>query len=175
MIYVIAGITVLIILAVAVVAVVRLPDSAVSVEDLIGRLRPVDLELFRNLTSRETDRFLRERLAWIDLARARRARARAALGYLFRMFGNAGVLIRIGDMGRDSQLSEAATSLANQAIHARIKTSLGICRWATAYVIPTFTPIDAGTIDDYAELRTRLSSYSLFWQPAQASRLASSM
>ena len=175
MMYVTASVVVVLLVAVAFVMIVRRPDSAVAIEDLIARLRPVDLELFRNLTSPRTDKFLRERLQWTDLVRARRARARAALEYLYRMFGNAGVLIRIGDLGRASELADSATALANQAIRARMRTAIEISRWTMAYLVPAFTPIDTGAIDDYAELRTRLSSYSLFWQPAQASRLASSM
>jgi hypothetical protein len=173
--YLTASVVAVVLVTVAFIVVVRRPDSADSIDQLIGRLRPVNLELFRNVTSLETDRFLRERLRWTDLVRARRARARAALDYLYRMFGNAGVLIRIGDLGRTSELSEAATSLANQAVRARLKTAIEISRWTLAYLIPTFSPVGGGAIDDYAELRTRLSSYSLFWQPAQASRLAASM
>ena len=166
---------VVIVLLIAMALVVRRPDSANSVEELISHLHPVNLEAFRNLTSRETDLFLAEQLSRAAAAGARRARAQAAIGYLLRMFHNAGVLIRIGDLGRGSDQADAAAALANHAIYARIRTASEIVRWIVVYAIPAFTPLTTAAAHEYLELRTRLAGYSVFWQPAYASRLTSSM
>jgi len=162
-------------LLIAIAILVRRPDSANSVEELISHLQPVNVDAFRNLTSRETDVFLAERLPRGAIAGARRERAQAAIRYLLRMFHNAGVLIRIGDLGRRSDQADDAAALANHAIYARIRTASAIVRWIVVYAVPAFTPLTTGAADEYVELRTRLAGYSVFWQPAYASRLTSSM
>ena len=167
-------IAILVLLAAAEVAV-RHPNRGIAVEDLIARLRPVDAALFQNLTSKETDEFLTRRLHFSALLRARRLQARAALEYLHRMFRNAGILVRVGDAGRSSDLAEPAADLANHAVRVRIMTAMSIVQWSMVYAFPVYAPETTRALKDYLDLRLRLAGYSMSWQPALTSRLANSM
>jgi hypothetical protein len=173
--YFMATAIVILILLVGAEMVVRHPQRGIAVEDLIARLRPVDAELFRNLTSRETSEFLTRRLHFLALVRARRLQARAALDYLLRMFQNAGILVRVGDAGRSSELAEAAAALADHAVRVRVMTAMSIAQWSMVYAVPVYVPESTRALKDYLELRLRLAGYSMSWQPALTSRLASSM
>ena len=173
--YFVATSTVILILLVGVEILVRRPQRGMAVEDLIARLRPVDVDLFRNLTSKETGDFLTRRLSFLGLVRARRLQARAAVDYLRRMFQNAGVLVRVGDAARTSDLAESAAALADHAVWVRLMTAMSIVQWSMFYAFPIYAPASTRALKEYLELRLRLAGYSMSWQPALTSRLASSM
>jgi hypothetical protein len=68
----------------------------VSNTSLAGRIQPLDLEAFRNLTDAAEDEYLRRRLRPADFRSVRRERLRAMAAYVQVAGRNATLLVRIG-------------------------------------------------------------------------------
>jgi hypothetical protein len=101
----------------------------VSNTSLAGRLQPLDLEAFRNLTDAAEDEYLRRRLRPADFRGVRRERLRAVAAYVQVAGRNATLLVRIGQSAltaNDPQTADAAHArlakfrLRGQAHRARL-------------------------------------------------------
>src|SRR5437868_6896333 len=72
-------------------------------DDIVGRIRPVDLLAFRNLIDPHEESFLRDNLPPAEFRSIQRERLRVALEYVHGASQNAIALLRLGQVAAQSQ------------------------------------------------------------------------
>lgn len=111
----------------------------VSKTSLAGRIQPLDLEAFRNLSDAAEDEYLRSRLRPADFRSVRRERLRAMAAYVQVAGRNATVLVRMGQTAlaaNDPQTAEAARQLVDQALLLRRNATFALLRIYAALAWP---------------------------------------
>jgi hypothetical protein len=111
----------------------------VSNTSLAGRIQPLDLEAFRNLTDAAEDEYLRRRLRPADFRSVRRERLRATAAYVQVAGRNATALVRIGQSAlaaNDSETAEAAHQLVDQALLMRRNATFALVKIYVALAWP---------------------------------------
>jgi hypothetical protein len=111
----------------------------VSNASLAGRIQPLDLEAFRNLTDAAEDEYLRRRLRPADFRNVRRERLRAMAAYVQVAGRNATVLVRIGQSAlaaNESETAEAAHQLVEQALLMRRNATFALVKIYVALAWP---------------------------------------
>jgi hypothetical protein len=132
--------------------------GAANPAQLAGKMRPVDVDAFRNLTDPAEELYLRENLRSKDFKSVHRERLRAALEYVFCVAGNATLLVRMGEAARhspDPSVAAAGERLVESALRLRILAFQAI---AKLYVGLVFTGIrnPYGRVADGYERMTSL-------------------
>ncbi len=97
----------------------------------LNRIRPIDLEAFRNLIDPAEDAYLRRRLPPAQFRAVRRARLRATAAYVQIVASNAAVLVRQGETvlaGADPRCAAAAHALINDALLLRRNATVALLR-----------------------------------------------
>ena len=127
-------------LALVFILSITVPRSMqVSNTSLAGRIQPLDLEAFRNLTDAAEDEYLRRRLRPADFRSVRRERLRAMTAYVQVAGRNATVLVRIGQSAltaSDSTTVEAARQLVEQALLMRRNATFALVKIYVALAWP---------------------------------------
>jgi len=111
----------------------------VSSASLAGRLQPLDLEAFRNLTDAAEDEYLSRRLRPADFRGVRRERLRAMAAYVQVAGRNATLLVRIGQSAltaNDPQTADAAHQLIDQALLMRRNATFALLKIYVALAWP---------------------------------------
>jgi len=111
----------------------------VSNTSLAGRIQPLDLEAFRNLTDAAEDEYLRRRLRPGDFRSVRRERLRATAAYVQVAGRNATALVSIGQSAlaaNDSETAEAAQQLVDQALWMRRNATFALVKIYVALAWP---------------------------------------
>ena len=119
-------------------------------EQLQERIRPVDLEAFRNLTDPDEERFLVSNLPRSEFRVIERQRLRAAIDYLGGVSHNAGLLLQLGQAARrstDGRIAEAGRNLVDEAVRLRLYAVLARGKLCVRFVFPE-TAWQAGSILD---------------------------
>jgi hypothetical protein len=132
--------------------------STGDMEKLTTRLRPVDVEAFRNLTDPGEEEYLRTNLSGGDFRKIHRERTLAAIEYVSGAAQNAAVLMRIGDAARRSpnpSTVEAGEKLVDTAIRLRLYAFHAIAKLYLGLVLPGPRVSPARIAESY-ELMTRL-------------------
>lgn len=106
---------------------------------LIGSIRPVDVEAFRNLINPAEDEYLRLCLPPGQFRSVRRERLHAMAAYVQLIAGNATVLVSVGEAALasgDVRLAEAARKLVNDALLLRRNAAVALARIYIALAWP---------------------------------------
>jgi hypothetical protein len=143
--------------------------------DLAGRIRPLDVEAFRNLLNVSDDEFLRQNLAGADFRLVRRARLRAMAAYVQEAGKNAALLIRIGQAAmasRDAHTARAAHELVNEALLVRRNAALAMLRIYAALTWPNSGTVASRVFDGYQQLNRSAMLLGRLQNPAVAVRVA---
>lgn len=140
-----------------------------SVDELVKLARPVDLDAFRNLVSRDEEEFLRRSLPAVQYWRVERARMRALFEYVSRIAHNSALLMRLGQAGQRSSATElvgAGEELADLAFQMRVLSLMVMPVILLRMVLPQLR-ISPGTLcDTYERTRERASSFGRLQHPA---------
>ena len=149
-----------------------------SEDDLATRLRPVDLEAFRNLTDPEEDKFLRDNLSAQDFRVVQRERLRAAMQYVACAAHNAGVLLQVGTAAShslDPRTAEAGRSLVDRAVQIRWYAILVMFRLRVNLVFPQLELSPAEIADQYQQLSSSLNQLGRMHSPLRGVRLSATV
>ncbi len=114
-------------------------SAKLSPDQLVSRMRPVDIEAFCNLVDPEEEYFLRSSLPPALFRSVQRERLLAAAEYVAAVSHNAAILLRVGEAARqpsDPSLVRAGQELANSAVRLRLDCSLVLLRLWTAILLP---------------------------------------
>ena len=124
-------------------------------EAQLERLKPLDLEAFRNLIDESEEEFLRTNLPRSEYRRVQRMRLRAAAEYVAGVSHNAAVLLQFGQAARRSpepDIAEAGRQLVDSAVETRMHALLAICRLYLRIAVPGTALAPAGLVDTYQRL-----------------------
>lgn len=149
-----------------------------DVRQIVGRSRPVNVAAFRQLQDPRDTAFLRGQLSAAAFRKVQRLRARAELEYLFDIFYNSAILVRVGDLARETtqpELVSAGTQLLNAAIEIRLHAATAILRAGVHCVWPAGLRSDEPVIGEYELLRDRVAALALMQAPAESSRVAAAI
>jgi hypothetical protein len=129
--------------------------DVVDVATLGARLKPLDLEAFRNLIDESEEEFLRANLSPGEYRSLRRMRLRAAVDYVGGVSYNAAILLQFGQAARGSpepDVAEAGRRLVDSAVELRIYALLATCKLYVQIAVPGTALQPAGLVDDYQRL-----------------------
>jgi hypothetical protein len=119
-------------------------------------LRPLDVAAFHTLMSREDELFLREHLSRSAFFRLKRQRIRVSLKYVDRIAGNAAAVIRLGEMGRNSQdpeIVQSAARISELATEIRLQCLLAFAKLGMEFAFPWMQLTPAMLVPKYQSLR----------------------
>lgn len=145
-----------------------------SAADLAGRVRPLDLAAFRNLTDPREAEYLQENLPGADFRRVQRARLVATAAYVRQAASNAAVLLRLGEAARDSRVpavAEAGRLLSEQALQLRITSLSALARIGAAWVWPGLAISVPGVEESYQRVTSTVTLLGRLQQPARPSAI----
>jgi hypothetical protein len=122
---------------------------------LAGRIRPIDIEAFRNLINPVEDNYLRRSLPPAKFRRVRRERLRAMAAYIHVAASNAAVLVRVGEAALasgDPRVARAAHELVNDALLLRRNATAALARIYLALAWPNSGFAAVRVVDRYEQL-----------------------
>ena len=131
---------------------------ALPPDQLIQKIRSVDIEAFRNLIDSNEEQFLRANLPASDFRKIRRERLLAAADYVSGASHNAALLLKMGEMARRSpepSVAEAGGKLVENAIRLRLYAIQALARIYIAILLPQ-VEVGAGRLTENYETMTRL-------------------
>jgi len=138
-------------------------------------IQPVDIDAFRNLTDTRESKYLRSRLPGPEFRRIQRIRLRAMAAYVQTVGENAVALIRIGQMGVNSEnaeTAEAARQLIDQALRLRRNAGAAMLRIYLARVWPTVDFAATPILDGYQRLSGSAMLLGRLQDPATTVRVS---
>lgn len=142
--------------------------------ELSTRIRPVDLEAFRNLMSPLEEQFLKDNLATARFHGIQRRRFVAAISYVNVVASNALILLRMAQAAQNSPDPEIVTAgreLGEAASRLRLYSLLVLSRLCIGVAFPEVQFSPAGVADQYQDLCRRVSLLSRLQVAGGASRL----
>ncbi len=120
------------------------------------KIRPVDMQAFQVITSRDDEIFLRRRLPSREFRRLKRRRIRVTALYLKRMANNAAVVMRIGEMARSStnpDVALVAAQMSETASRIRLQCIVAFAKLSIEFAVPSLQ-LNPATLDSsYQALR----------------------
>lgn len=125
--------------------------------ELVPQIEPVDLEAFRNLIEPSEEEYLRASLPAQEFRTIQRERLRAAIDYLGGVSRNAGILLQLGQLSKqstDPQVAEAGRLLTDDALRMRMYSMMAIGKLVVRYAFPDASLQSGGVIDRYQRLTT---------------------
>lgn len=123
--------------------------------DTAGKIRPVDVEAFRNLIDPAETEFLRSNLPPPEFRKVERQRLRAAVEYISCAAQNAKVLMRTGEAARHSPelaVAEAGEKLVNTAIRLRVYAFQVTAKLYLRMVFPGAQLAPVGLAENYERM-----------------------
>jgi hypothetical protein len=133
-------------------------STMASTADLIGSIRPVDVNAFRNLIDPAEEEFLRTNLSPPEFRKVQRERLRAAMEYVLCAARNAAVLVRMGEAARRSpepSIAEAGERLVDSAIRLRLYSFQAMLKLWLGILLPG-AHISTGPVAERYERMTGL-------------------
>jgi hypothetical protein len=144
--------------------------------DVNGKIRPLDIDAFRNLINPAEDDYLRRRLPPAQFRRVRRERLRAMAAYVQVAASNAALLVQAGQSALasgDARLAEAAQQLVNDALLLRRNATLALARIYLALAWPNSQFAAVRVVDRYERLSGAAMLLGRLQNPAVPVRLSS--
>jgi len=160
---------------------VRIRGGRVQVVDeasLGSRLKPLDLEAFRNLTDENEEEFLLANLSPEEYRSVRRMRLRAAVDYVSGVSYNAGVLLQFAQAARrspDSEVAEAGRRLVDSAVEIRMYALLAVCKLYVRIAVPGMVLQPVGLLDNYQRLSDGVALLGRLQNPARRGLISSAV
>jgi hypothetical protein len=148
-----------------------------EVDELLGQTRQVDIEAFRNLTDPAEEEFLRANLSPGEFRSIQRERLRVAVEYINSAAHNAAILLRVGELARqssDPEIVHAGQQLLDSALRLRLYALLTTTRLYVGIALPGTRLADNTLLDGYQRLRA-LASRVLVMQHAPSHHLPVSL
>jgi hypothetical protein len=126
------------------------------------QLCPVDIEAFRNLIDPKEEQYLREKLEPAEFRRVQRQRLGAAVEYIHGASRNAGVLLHMADVARqstDPAIVQSAEELIERATRLRLYAYRAIPRLYLAIAFPGWRVSSIRVADGYEEMARQAASF----------------
>ena len=152
--------------------------DAVDQSNLGDRLKPLDLEAFRNLIDESEEEFLRANLPPGEYRSLQRMRLRAAVDYVAGVSYNAGVLLQFGQVARhspDPEVAEAGRRLVDSAVELRLYALLATCQLYVRIAMPGTALEPAGLVDNYQRLSDGAALLGRLQDPAKRGLISSAV
>jgi len=140
-----------------------------------GRIEPIDVEAFRNLTDPAEDEYLRRRLPASEFRMVRRERLLAMAVYVRTAGRNAAVLVRMGQSAMtasDARAAEAARQLVDDALLLRRNATLALFRIYVALAWPNSGFAAAPVLRGYERLSSRAMLLGRLQNPSTPVRIS---
>jgi hypothetical protein len=134
------------------------------------RLRPVDLEAFRNLVDPAEEEFLRSNLRPREFRMIQRTRLRAAVDYIEGVSYNAAVLLQWGQAARrspDPQIAEAGQRLVDDAARLRLFSVIAVGKLYLKVAFPATSLQPAPIVNGYQSVSDRAAQLGRLRDPAK--------
>lgn len=143
---------------------------------LAERLKPLDLEAFRNLIDEGEDVFLRTNLPPGEYRALRRMRLLAAVDYVSGVSYNAAVLLQFAQVARrsaDPNVAKAGRRLVDSAVELRMYALLATCKLYARIAVPGATLQPVGLVDNYQRLSDGATLLGRLRNPAKRGLISS--
>jgi hypothetical protein len=130
-------------------------SKANNLDELASRLRPVDVDAFRNLIDEAEDRYLRKHLPAAEFRTIHRERMLAAAEYVWCAAQNAAILIRLAEAARENSnpsVAETAERLLENAIRLRLYAFQAAPRLYLSALLPTIRINPELVADNYGSM-----------------------
>ncbi len=171
---------VLVIAAVLALATILSVATARSLQSRKGiespeRIRPIDVQAFRNLINPAEDEYLRRRLPAGTFRAVRRERLLAMAAYVWMAAENAAVLVRVGQAALaagDARAAAAAHRLVNDSLLLRRNAMLALARIYLALAWPNSGLAAVRVADRYEQLSGTAMLLGRLQNPSVAVRLS---
>ncbi len=144
----------------------------------VGRIRPVDIQAFRNLIDVTEDEYLRRRLPPADFRTVRRARLRAMAAYIRVAAQNSAVLVHIGQnalLANDPQTVQAARQLIDQALLLRRNAAFALLKIYAAMAWPNSGFAASPILHGYEQLNGSAMLLGRLQNPAVPVRISAGL
>ena len=168
---IVLGLALLALLAVA----IRRHFKSETLDELEGRLAPVDVSALANLLQPREDIFLRQNLGPKEYKFIKRRRILAAQEYLSRISRNASILSKIALLALDSpdpQIHETALNLSKDAVEVRQYAVLMRVRLTVQWLYPEMETASFKVRERYAALTEHASWLYRLQFPENSTRIA---
>lgn len=145
--------------------------------NLSAKLRPIDVEAFRNLANPAEDEYLGRRLPPRTFRTVRRARLLAMTAYIQAAATNAAILVRLGQSAlanADPSTAQAAQELVNDALLLRRNAAYALVRIYVALAWPDFGLGGEGVVARYERMSGSAMLLGRLQNPAVPLRLSGS-
>lgn len=152
--------------------------DVVDETSLSSRLKPLDLEAFRNLIDESEEEFLRINLSPGEYRPLRRMRLRAAVDYVSGVFYNAAVLLRFGQAAQrspDPEVAEAGRRLVDSAVELRMYAVLALCKLYVRMAAPGAALEPTGLVENYQRLSDGAALLGRLQNPAKRGLISSAI
>lgn len=140
-----------------------------------GKIHPIDIDAFRNLSNPAEDEYLRRRLSANQFRRVRRERLRAMAAYVQVVAYNAVILVGVGEAalaGGDARLADPARALVNDALLLRRNATVAMARIYIALAWPNSGLAAIRVADRYERLSGTAMLLGRLQNPAAPIRLS---
>ena len=149
-----------------------------SLDDLTGRLQPVDIEAFRNLIDPDEEVFLRANLSPAEFRAIHRERLRAAVDYISCAAQNAAILLRLGEAARrseDATVAEAGEKLVDSAIRLRLYAFQAMGRLYLGIILPGARISPVGIAESYERMTRLVAVLGRLQYPSPGARVSAAL
>lgn len=149
-----------------------------SWNELMGQTKPVDINAFQNLMSKDDDLFLKQSLPGRAFRWVQRLRHRAALAYLSTILHNSSVLSRAGELAASSdaeQLAGAGGHLVQLALEVRLRTLRLMLRLWISMIWPTGRADLTDALQRYAELKEAFRRLGVLRDPVWTASITAAL
>ncbi len=147
-----------------------------SLDDLVGRTKPVDIEALRNLIAPHEEEFLRANLPAREFRAVQRERSHAAADYVRDTAHNAAILLRLGEaatQSADPKIVAAGQQLIDNALQLRLYALLSIAKlYVVGIALPGVRLPVGKLVDSYQHLSGVAGQLASLQHPARAAPLS---
>src|SRR5207237_3936659 len=126
-----------------------------NLDEIASRLRPVDVDAFRNLVDDAECLYLREHLPPVDFRSVHRQRMLAAAEYVWCAAQNAGILIRLAEAARQNSnpsVAQTAERLIEHAIRLRLYAFQAVPRLYVCAFLPSVRIKPESVAENYGSM-----------------------
>jgi hypothetical protein len=148
------------------------------IDDLAGRMQPVDLLAFRNLTDPQEDLFLRINLSPGEFRSIQKLRMRAALEYVQGASENAAVLLQLGQLAAQSddvRTAQVGRELVDNAVQLRLYALLAAGKLYIRLVVPQANLSPAPLVQHYQRLSAVAGHLVAVQDPVRATQISAAL
>jgi len=146
-----------------------------QMEELEGRIHPVDLDAFRNLTDPQEEDYLRANLRPGQFRSIQRERCRSALDYIRNSAHNAAFLMRMGEAAtrsEDPRVAHAGRQLVDAALRLRAYAMLSSLQLYARMAVPGARLSYGKLADNYQHLSGLATQLAHMQHPAGGTRFS---